>query len=258
MSDSESQISDLKLPSSTAAPVKQLRGRGKKRAILLLLVMVALTALVSFSPVGTWIKDTNFNQAVRLMGWWVYPIGTAVLALLVACGVPRLALCVLAGTLLGFWGGLIVSESSTILGYYAAFLFVRWGGSEWVMHRWPKLQKWSELVGSQGPVGVILLRQLPIHGSLINLGLGLSRIKHRYFLIGTAIGVIPESVPSTLIGAGLVKGSPKLITFYLVGAVILFAIIWIICGLAIRRMRKSRSGASLLANEASLKGVGEE
>jgi len=256
MPNPECQISDLQSPAT--APAKPVRRRGMKRAMLLLGVMVALTAVVSFSPVGTWIKDTNFNQIVRTLGWWVYPIGTLVLGILVACGVPRLMLCVLAGTLLGFWWGLIVSEASTILGYYAAFLFVRWGGSEWVMHRWPKLQKWSELVGSQGPVGVILLRQLPVHGSLINLGLGLSRIKHRYFLIGTAIGVIPESVPSTLIGAGLVKGSPKLITFYLIGAVILFAIIWTLCTIAFARMRQSRAGSSLLANEASLKGIGEE
>jgi uncharacterized membrane protein YdjX (TVP38/TMEM64 family) len=67
----------------------------------------------------------------------------------------------------------------------------------------------AETIQDQGVAGVVLARQIPLPGTLINLCLGLSRVKHRHFLIGTAIGLLPEALPVALVGAGLVKRSVK-------------------------------------------------
>src|SRR2546423_936981 len=100
------------------------------------------------------------RRAVQSLGLWIYPVGIGTIALLVGCGVPRLLLCTVAGMTLGFWRGLLLGELGTVVGYYGVFLFIRWGGREWALHRWPKLQKWADLVRGQGILGVILLRQI--------------------------------------------------------------------------------------------------
>jgi uncharacterized membrane protein YdjX (TVP38/TMEM64 family) len=229
--------------------------RGHKKVIVLLVVLAAAFAVAYFSPVRGWLKNAEHVQhAVNSLGLWIYPVGILATALLVACGVPRLLLCGVGGAVLGFWGGLVIAECGTVLGYYCVFLFIRWGGREWALHKFPKLQKWADAVKDQGFLGVVLLRQIPIHGTLINLGLGLSRVKHRHFVLGTALGVIPESIPATLVGTGLGKGSAKLLGLYLGGAIVAFVLIWIGCAWGMRAMRRNRKAAELLANQESLQG----
>jgi uncharacterized membrane protein YdjX (TVP38/TMEM64 family) len=234
------------------------RKRGTKRMLLFVAVFIAAVVGAYLSPVRAWLADSGHVQrVVQSLGIWVYPVGILSIAVLVACGVPRLLLCTVAGMTLGFWRGLLLGELGTVLGYYAVFLFIRWGGREWALHRWPKLHKWADLVRGQGILGVILLRQIPIHGTLTNLGLGISRIKHRHFVIGTAIGVIPESIPATLVGTGLGKGSAKAIGGYLALAAVAFALIWIGCAYGMRAMRRSRAAAGFAASEAELKAAAE-
>lgn len=229
------------------------RPNGGKRAATLVVVMVIAIAGVYLSPLRDWLHNqSHIRQLVQSLGLWIYPAGIFSIAALVCCGIPRLLLCTLAGMMLGFRGGLFLGEVGTLLGYYTLFLFIRWGGSEWTLHRWPKLRKWSQLVEGQGIVGVILLRQMPIHGTITNLGLGLSKIKHRHFLIGTAIGIIPESIPATLFGTGLAKDSTRTISIYLLIAVVAFAVIFAACGYALRVMKKGSSAEKLLAEQAAL------
>jgi uncharacterized membrane protein YdjX (TVP38/TMEM64 family) len=230
--------------------------KGTKRLVVLLVVLVAAIAASYLLPVRQWLHDaTRVSEAVRSLGGWIYPVGALAVAMMVACGIPRLLVCTVAAAALGFWRGMLLAEIGTVVGYYGVFLFIRWGGREWALHRWPKLQKWSDLVRDQGVLGVILLRHVPIHGTIINLGLGISRVKHRHFLIGTALGIIPESIPFLLVGAGIQKGNAAAMGKYVGIAVVAFVVIWIGAAYAMRAVRKSRSAAAaaLLASEAALK-----
>jgi uncharacterized membrane protein YdjX (TVP38/TMEM64 family) len=194
-----------------AADVAEARRRGGAgRLVVLAVVLVAAVAVVQFSPVGALVRDVGrVRAAVGRLGTWAYPACLVGSAVLVACGFPRLVLCGVAAAVLGVGWGLGLTQGGALLGYYAVFCFVRWGGGEWVVQRRPRLRAVAETIQDQGVVGVVLARQIPLHGTLINLCLGLSRVKHRHFLIGTAIGLLPEAVPVALVGAGLVKGSVK-------------------------------------------------
>jgi uncharacterized membrane protein YdjX (TVP38/TMEM64 family) len=79
-----------------------------------------------------------------------------------------------------------------------------------------------------------------VHGSLTNLCLGLSGVPHPQFLIGSALGFLPEAVPAALIGAGLVSGSFEKALPYLAGAAIAMGVIWVGVGVALRRIRRGR------------------
>src|SRR5262249_38116145 len=136
-------------------------------------------------------------------------------------------ICVAAGAVFGFRIGFLLATIGTVLGHYGVFLFVRWGGREWVLRRWPKLRKWAEMIQEQGIVGVFLVRMLPGHSIIANVCLALSHVNHRDFLIGTALGLVPEAVPATLVGAGLVKPSAIDSAGYLALAALAVAGVWI-------------------------------
>src|SRR2546421_657934 len=146
------------------APAARPR-RGTKRAVLLIAVLAAAITAVYLSPVRAWLSDAGgVRRAVQSLGLWIYPVGIGTIALLVGCGVPRLLLCTVAGMTLGFWRGMLLGEFGTLLGYYAVFLFIRWGGRDWALHRWPRLRKWSDLIQGQGILDVILLRHIATRG----------------------------------------------------------------------------------------------
>jgi uncharacterized membrane protein YdjX (TVP38/TMEM64 family) len=147
--------------------------------------------------------------------------------------------------LLGFWPGLLLTQVGALLGYYAVFLLVRWGQPDWIIRRWPTVRRWADFVQDRGVGGVILARQLPLHGTLINLCLGLSRVKHRHFLLGSAIGLLPEAIPVALISAGLLKASLKDSAAYLAAGGIAFALLWIGFGYWLRALRAAQNGAPL-------------
>jgi len=223
-------------------PDMPMRGRLLLRVALVCVVLAGALAVVYCSPVRSWLQDAGrLRQSIAALGIWGYPACVLAVAILVGCGVPRLLFCAIGGMILGFWWGLLLVAAGTTVGYYAVFLFVRWGGREWVLHRWPKLRKWAQLIHEQGIVGVMLVRQLPIHGTLVNLCLGLSHAKHRHFLIGTIIGLLPEAIPVTLVGTGLVKASLADSAKYLAIAAIAFGLVWIVCGYTLRILRGRRA-----------------
>jgi uncharacterized membrane protein YdjX (TVP38/TMEM64 family) len=229
-------------------------GRPFLRIALIVLVLALAMVGLYYSPVGTWLpksfsKDEMAAAASRVqhlldpLGVWRFPAFLVISTVLVAAGVPRTAMCFVGGAVLGFLPGLLLSQGGALMGYYGVFLFVRWGGREVVLHKWPQLQKWAGMVQAQGVMGVILIRQLPIHGTLMNLGLGLTQLRHRDFLIGTAIGLIPEAIPLALFGAGVVTGDPKATATYAVIAVLAFGAIWIGCRYMFKQMRRKASAA---------------
>jgi len=230
-----------------AAAVDSAKPSALARLVLLAGLILAASLAIHLTPVRQWLGDVDrLRAALKDLGAWVYPLSIVTVAILIACGVPRLIFCAIGGAVFGFWVGLLVTQIGTLLGHYAMFLFMRWGGRDWALGRWPKLRRPAELVENQGVMGVILLRQLPVHAALTNLCLGLSHLKHRQFLIGSAIGILPEAIPATLIGAGLVKGSLQGSIGHIAIAAAAIAVIWIVCARALKKMRDTAAGTELV------------
>lgn len=238
-----SEISDLEFEISGSSPMDpsqppQATKSPVRRLTLLAVVLAAALVLVYFTPVKQWVQDVErIRAALAAMGIWAYPVSVLVVALLVGCGLPRLIFCFIGGALLGLWWGLLVTQLGTLLGHYSLFLFVRWAGRDWVLRRWPKLQTTAGVIAAQGTGGVMLARQVPLPGVLINLCLGLSHVTHVQFLGGTLLGLLPEGVPATLIGAGLLEESFKSSLMYIAIAAVAFAVLWV---LAVRALRRAR------------------
>ncbi|HTL15972.1 MAG TPA: VTT domain-containing protein, partial [Patescibacteria group bacterium] len=128
-------------------------------------------------------------------------------AVLVALGFSRLVLCIVAGMALGFWPGLLWAQLGTLVGNYVLFILTRALGREWAERLIGDRPAFRTVVQQRGAVGVILARQLPVPGFFVNLACALLPIRHLDFLIGTAIGQLPQAIPVTLIGAGVLQAS---------------------------------------------------
>jgi uncharacterized membrane protein YdjX (TVP38/TMEM64 family) len=242
MEQSAEFLNNSQRPMTAPDPATRNRAGAAVRLALIVAFFVAALLIVHFTPIRAWLGDANRLRAnLAGLGFWVWPVSILAVAVLVSLGVPRLLLCAVGGMVFGFWIGLLITQIGSLLGHYAIFLFIRWAGRDWALHRWPRLHKWADLIHDHGIVGVFLVRQLPGHALLANLCLGLSHVKHRDFLIGTVLGLAPEAIPATLVGAGVVKASLLDTSGYLALAAAIVAMVWITCGCILRSVRKSRS-----------------
>ena len=214
----------------TTADTLQTNGKPKipvKPLIVFAALALALT-VVMCTPLREYLGNLkNIKAQLRSLGYYAPVIYMACVFALVSIGVPRLLFCPIGGFAFGFIEGLLWTQLATLSGYYVTFLFVRWGGREYVLHHWTKLGRLQKIFDLPAIPAVIIVRQLPISGLITNLMLGLAPIRHIDFLVGTAIGLLPEAIPFTLVASGAVKLGGGEHIGYVVAATVLLIAVWI-------------------------------
>ncbi|MEI6564152.1 MAG: TVP38/TMEM64 family protein [bacterium] len=181
-------------------------GKSEKKLLLMVLVVIACITLVHFTPLKALTSDVAWKRHIQQLGIWASSIYFLVSTALIALGIPRMLLCWLAGVLFGFKAGFIIGQFSALLGSYATFIFARWGGREWVRHRIENSKRLSGMLKKPSTFTIFMVRQLPIAGIVPNLILGLTPVKHRYFLLGSFLGYLPSSALVAVIGSSFGKG----------------------------------------------------
>jgi uncharacterized membrane protein YdjX (TVP38/TMEM64 family) len=191
------------------------------KPLIMLAVVAAAFSLVYFTPARRYFGNIQSVKGWLLSLGWVGPVAwMGIVFVLVAAGIPRLLFCPIGGLAFGFWHGLLWTQVATLAGYYTLFLFVRWGGQDFVLRHWPRVGRLKEhFHGHSAALLVFAVRQLPISGLIINFLLGLSPIRHRHFLLGTAFGILPESIPFTLVASGMFKLTGRNTPLYIAAAV---------------------------------------
>jgi uncharacterized membrane protein YdjX (TVP38/TMEM64 family) len=208
-----------------------------RKDFVFVLILVVLLVVAYFSPLRGYLeKAPELCSKINRAGFMAPLIFTIAVCVLVSIGVPRLLLCPIGGMAFGFLPGLTYCIVGTLIAYYIIFLFVRWGGKDFILRHYPRFNRFAKVLERGGIPGVILARQMPVHGMVVNLVLGLSPVGHFDFLAGTLIGLIPEAVPCTLVGTGAMKGSLGKTSIYLIIAIVLLASLWL--GLKIHSRKK--------------------
>lgn len=180
-----------------------------RRMWIFALIVLAAVIVLHFSPLKSWIEDLqSLKQQLAGYGWKAYAaFGLGSIAV-IALGVPRLLLCGTAGILFGFVIGASISLVSAVIGSYGAFLLARWGVGTWAERRLagasPNLRR---MLADPTIANIFIVRQLPVPGLLSNAMLGMLPIRHRTFLIGTALGLLPSTLIVALAGSSLGKES---------------------------------------------------
>lgn len=184
-------------------------GKSEKKLLIMALVVIATILLFNFTPLKSLISDVTFKDRIQQFGIWASSIYFLISVILIAIGIPRMLLCGIAGGLFGFKTGIIIGQFSALFGSYATFVFSRWGGREWVMARIENNTRLRSMLKKPSTFTIFLLRQLPIAGIVPNMILGLTPVKHRYFLLGSFLGYLPSSIMVAAIGSSFGKGFNK-------------------------------------------------
>ncbi len=155
---------------------------------------------------------------------WAIPITIVLFCGLAFIGAPQWML--ITGTVLAFgvWEGGILSW----IGSLAAAVLGFWIGQSVGAERLRRvdatlIRKLSAAVRRNGFMTSLVVRLVPTGPAiLVNLAAGVSRMKFRHFVAGTALGIIPKILVVCLISQGLISGvSGNVMAFVFAGLAVL-------------------------------------
>lgn len=206
----ENPLDELAPDEEPTPELEQVARNTSRKLSVLLAVGVGLLFVVHATPLGDRLRSSDALVSLfKSGGLEAECYFTLISAFLIMLGTPRLLFCAAGGLVFGFWGGLWWSLLGSLLGSYAAFRAARWGGREWLIERLGSRRFFKRLTHAEPTItSVLAIRMLPVSNGLINVGLALSRVSSRDFLIGSLIGFLPQGVVAVVVGSGLSKEIP--------------------------------------------------
>jgi uncharacterized membrane protein YdjX (TVP38/TMEM64 family) len=176
-------------------------------------------------------KPEQLQTLIRQAGFWgplcyvaLYAFGT--LALL-----PSTPLNISGGLLFGPWLGIVWTSVGAVVAAAIAFLFSRTLGRPVMEKR--LAGRWQDMdaeIHRGGLFYMFAIRLIPVMPyGIVNFAAGLTSIRFRDYLMGTALGTVPSVLPFVLIGSSSFKALstgnlwPLLGALGLTGALVLFS-----------------------------------
>ncbi len=161
--------------------------------------------------------------------------------------VPRNVLSVAAGLLFGLVPGVLLAVPGAVLGAVAGFGLGRLLGREAVERLGgPRVARVDALLTRRGVAAVVVARLLPVVPFTgVNYAAGLTAVRFRDFVIGTAVGVVPGTVAYAAVGA--YGTSPTSWPFVSAVAVLLALALGGACHASFRAARSS--GCNRISND---------
>ena len=193
-----------------SAELEQVGENTSRKLLILLGIGALILLLIHTTPFGeqfrNWDALAHTFEGGGIKAELYFVLISSVLMMF---GAPRLLFCGLAGFAFGFWEGMFWSLGSSLLGSYAAFRAARWGGKDWLTERFGHRRFFGRIVHSKPTVAsVFAMRMLPVSNAIINVGLALSHVGDRAFLLGSLLGFLPQGIVAVIIGSGMATDLP--------------------------------------------------
>lgn len=221
-----------------AAPPRAGRGprppRWWVRPLLLVLLVTAGTVTVLALGVPS---VEELRERVASAGWVGPLVFVVVYALLTLTAAPAAVLSIAAGLLFGLGGGLAVVMAGALLSAVGAFVLARLLGRDAVARvDSDRLRGLDAMVRRRGLLAVTGVRLVPVLPfAALNYACGLTAVRARDYVLGTAVGILPGATAYVAAGAyGTEPGSAPFL-LALAGLAVLT-----VAGIVVGRRRRSR------------------
>jgi len=173
------------------------------------LVLIAII-FIAFYFLGYSIDSGEMREYLKSFGI-LAPLIFIVIYILGTVFIPATPFMIIAGILFGFKYGVIYSLIGGLVSSSIIFNLSRILGKEWVEkileHRYFKhLNEYNKRLETGAIWDLIMLRVLPIMPfNVLNILMGVSKIKKKDYTFGTILGLIPSNVLTVYIGSFITK-----------------------------------------------------
>ena len=186
----------------------------------LLLVAIGITAVIDtpdMTELRTWVDGAGVWAPALFFGAYV------VLALV---PFPKAVLTAVGGAVFGLWAGAALAWGAALIGATLCFGLGRLLGRDAVDRLVRgRLARVDELLGTHGIAAVLVVRLVPLVPFMaINYASGLTGVRLRHYVVGSAIGMVPGTLAYAALGAygdqpwDLVAAGAGLLVLVLVGS----------------------------------------
>jgi len=201
---------------------------------LLLVDLVILWCLVEYSLFGIDLEPAALRTLMDRAGIWAPLVSIALMVAHSFVPFPAELIAIANGLAFGLTGGIAVTWLGAMAGAILAYELARALGptarTRLVPARYQ--ERLDDLVGEFGTRALLIARLAPVISfNLVNYGAGLAGVGRFTFLWTTAIGIVPITALSVLVGSQALKLPPYL--WLLAGIVLAIAL------LAMHRIRRS-------------------
>lgn len=171
-------------------PVK----RGQKpiiKALLLVAFIIAAVFTVRFTPLKEWLAEETLGRLLKGAGFWAPLTFMLIYAVGICLFVPGTLLTALGAAIFGPYWGFLYVWAGAMAGASAAFWIGRTLGREFAASLvGNRLAKYDEAIERNGFATVLYLRLVYFPFTLMNFGMGLTRVRFRDYFFGTGLGII--------------------------------------------------------------------
>ncbi|MBI5461760.1 MAG: TVP38/TMEM64 family protein [Gammaproteobacteria bacterium] len=173
--------------------------------LLLIASLVGVAYLFEVAHVSSMLDKTWIDSEVRGKGMTgeLLFLGMGVLA--TAIGVPRQAISFLAGYAFDVAFGTLFGVLATAGGCFVTFCYARWFGRGLVAARFSeRIRRIDGFIHDNTLSMTVLIRLLPAGSNLVtNLAAGVAHVRAVPFVLGSALGYIPQTLVFALVGSGI-------------------------------------------------------
>ena len=164
---------------------------GRLKAVLLLVFIVVAVVLMRCTPVKGYLRPEAVGDLVASAGFWAPLLFIAIYATGVCLFIPGTLLTGLGAALFGAYWGFLWVWCGAMIGAAGGFLIGRTLGREFAASLiGERLKKYDDAIARNGFATVLYLRLVYFPFTALNFGMGLTQVRWRDFLAGTALGIV--------------------------------------------------------------------
>ncbi|WP_338748185.1 TVP38/TMEM64 family protein [Janibacter alittae] len=172
--------------------------RVKAVVLVVILLGLVLLALVLGTP-----DIAAIRSQVASAGAWGPVIFFALYVVLALVPSPKALLTIAGGALFGLWSGAALSLAGALVGAVISFGLGRALGREAVDRLTRgRVERVDALLSAHGLSAVLLVRLVPlVPFDVINYAAGLTGVRVRHYVLGSAVGMVPGCLAYAALGA---------------------------------------------------------
>ncbi|MCK5445797.1 MAG: TVP38/TMEM64 family protein [Rhodospirillaceae bacterium] len=209
------------------------------RGVVMIASLVLLGYLFKASGLDTALDEGWIEANIMGQGLAGELLFVAVVTLITGVGLPRQVTAFLGGYAFGLWWGTVLALVGTVLGCIGAFYYARILARAPLQRRFSgRVRRLDDFLHDHAFSMSLLIRMLPVGSNIAtNLAAGVSSVRGRYFIAGSAIGYLPQTLIFALAGSGVAVDPALRISL----SVILFVLSGLLGVYLYRRFRHGKS-----------------